>query len=40
MIITFQDVEKFNDAIYTFVTKGLQFKADGDILTITFTGGY
>jgi hypothetical protein len=40
MTITYQDVEKFNDAIYTFVVKGLTFKADGETLTITFTGGY
>lgn len=38
MTVTYETVETFNEAIEAFVIKGLQFKANGDTFTITFTG--
>ena len=40
MKITYDSTEAFYDGIYECVTKGLQFEADGNTLTIVLTGGY
>lgn len=40
MTVIYETHEYFLTAIAEFVKQGLQFTADGDTMTITFTGGY
>lgn len=38
--ITYANAEMFYDGIYELTKRGMTFKADADLLTITLTGGY